>query len=136
MHTNPVEVIGPERTTTAGPFPVRPKHEMIDYQLASALEQLGQGPLPLRPFKNIILLYFDPGQFPALPAQLISETSKLFLLEQKLFSRLEPFVCRNDLVVIEVCLDHIVISLSQKSLVNGQLKILSAGGPVGPKRAT
>src|SRR5262249_29888823 len=117
MHTNPVEVIGPERTTTAGPFPVRPKHEMIDHQLASALEQLGQGPLPLRPFKNIILFYFDPGQFPALPTQLISETSKLFLLEQKLFSRLEPFVCRNDLVVIEVCLDHIII---QKVLVNAE----------------
>src|SRR5580693_3082146 len=46
----------------------------------------------------MILLYLDPGQFPALPAQLIAETSKLFLLDQKLFSRLEPFLLRYDLV--------------------------------------
>src|SRR6516162_9743685 len=115
MDIDPVEIISPERTTRASLFPVRRKHEMIDHQLASALKQLRQGRLSVRPFKDIILLYLDPGQFPALPAQLIAETSKLFFLDQKLFSRLEPFVCRNDFVVIEVCLDHVVISLSQKS---------------------
>jgi hypothetical protein len=43
------------------------------------------------------------------PAQLIAETSKLFFLDQKLFSRLEPLVWRNDFVIFEVCRDHMVI---------------------------
>src|SRR5215469_8503481 len=92
MNSNPVKIISPERTTRAALVPIRRKHEVIHHELASALKQLSRGRLSTRPIKDIILLYLDPGQIPALPAQLIAETGKLFLLDQKLFSRLEPFV--------------------------------------------
>src|SRR5262245_48962140 len=128
MNGDPVEIISPERTTRASLFPVRRKHEMVDHQLASAFKQLRQGHLSIRPFKDIVLFYLDPGQLPALPAQLIAETSKLFLLAQKLFSGLQPFVCRNDLVLLEVCLDHIVITVVQKVLLNAQLEIWPCPG--------
>src|SRR5215469_12180009 len=100
---------------------------------ASALKQLSQGRLSTRPIKDIILLYLDPGQIPALPAQLIAETGKLFLLDQKLFSRLEPFVQRNDLVFNQVCSGHIGISVVQKVLFSVQFEAVSASGPLGSR---
>jgi hypothetical protein len=73
------------------------------------------------------------GQVPALSAQLIAETGKLFLSDQKLLSRLEPFVQRNDLVVTHVCSGHIGISVVQEVLFSVQLEAVSASGPLGSR---
>src|SRR5271165_3660728 len=133
VHDDAVKIVGPKGAVRAPRLPVGTKHEVIHHKLASTLKQLSQGYLSTRPIKDIILLYLDPGQFPALATQLLAETGKLFFSDQKLFSRLEPFVQRNDFVVIQVCSGHIGISVVREVFFSAHLEAFSTSGPLGSR---
>ena len=47
---------------------------------------------------------------------------------RRLISLIASLVCRNDLVLFEVCLDHMLITVVQKVLLNAHLKIWFSAG--------
>src|SRR6185295_7025518 len=75
-----------------------PHHEMLDEELATAVEQLGQSHLSVAPVEDVFLLDPDPGQGSAVGAQLIPQSRQLLFLCEQLLSRLEPLVSRHDSV--------------------------------------
>src|SRR6266536_4973070 len=99
VHKRAVDMIGQERAARATLLPFWTKHEMIDDQLAPAIEQVSERFLAGRSFKDVRLLHLDPGQFAPLPAQLIAFTSEPLLFGKQLFASRNPFFKGNDFVV-------------------------------------
>jgi hypothetical protein len=66
VHT--VKTVRRHRTTGTPFLPVRAKHEVVDGQLAAPIEEFGQGLLPYRGIKYIVLLNAYPGERAALSA--------------------------------------------------------------------
>ena len=60
MHQRAVGVVHIERTARAALLPVRTEHEVVDNQLAVAVEKLRERHLPVRPVENVIFFDFDP----------------------------------------------------------------------------
>src|SRR3954467_12204356 len=89
-----VDVIGQERATLASFHPTRTEHEVVHDQLAPAIEQVCERHLAVRSVEQIVLLHFDPWQFAAAPAQLITLPREFFLLGKKSFARFRPFFAR------------------------------------------
>jgi hypothetical protein len=77
---------------------------MHDDQLAASVEEVGERLLAVRPVEDIPLLHPDPGQFAALPAQLIAQPGEFLLLAQVLLAGREPLLSRHDAVVIHPAL--------------------------------
>src|SRR5262249_14367171 len=67
-----VDVVGEERAARTSLFPSRTKHEMVDDQLAPAIEKVRQSFLSLWTLEHVVLLDLDPGQFAPLPAELVA----------------------------------------------------------------
>src|SRR5947208_10936882 len=68
-----VEVIGRHRATGAPLRPFRAEHEVIDDQLAAAVEEVRERLLSaVRPREDIALLDPLPGELAALPAELVA----------------------------------------------------------------
>src|SRR5271165_4157679 len=86
-----VKVVCQERATRAALLPSRTEHEVIDNQLASSLEQLGQRYLARRSFEDVALLHLLPWKLAALAAQFVTQPGEFFLLLQERFSRRQPF---------------------------------------------
>src|SRR5207245_6744211 len=87
-----VEVVGPEGARWASLVPLRREHEVIHDELAPALEQVGEGFLPVRPVEGVGPIGFLPREGAALPAQRVALAREgLFLLEKAL-ARREPLV--------------------------------------------
>src|SRR6516165_5028361 len=49
------EVVDPERAVRAARVPLRREHEVVDDELATAVEQVGQRGLPVWPFEDVLL---------------------------------------------------------------------------------
>ena len=94
-----VEVVGPEGTARAAFLPCRAEHEMIDEQLAPALEQIRKGLPAVRALELVVPVNQHPGQAPPLGRQFVPETGQLLLLVEQRNPRLEPVFPRNDLVI-------------------------------------
>ena len=63
---------------------------MVDDQLASSAEQIGQRLFSAGAIEDVFLLHFFPRQFAALAAELIAQTGELLLSCQQLLARREP----------------------------------------------
>ena len=72
MHGGAVEMIGEERAARAAFLPAGTEHEVIDEQLAAAAEQVGERLLAAGPVEHVALVDLNPGQFAALPAELVA----------------------------------------------------------------
>src|SRR5664279_6348175 len=72
-----VEIVGDERAARAAFLPSRTEHEMIDNQLAAAVEQLSQRLLSMRTLKNILFLDLLPRHLAPAAAQLIAQPGEL-----------------------------------------------------------
>jgi hypothetical protein len=68
---------------------------MVNDQLAAAREEVGERLLAVRPVEDVRLLDLDPGQRPALPAQLVAEAGVLLLFLEELPASRDPFFARN-----------------------------------------
>src|SRR5262249_43454881 len=99
MRRDAIEAICPERAVLAALVPVRPVHEVIDQQLAAALEQLRKGLAAVRPVEDVVFLRFHPRKRAALLAQLVALPGKLLLFRQKPRSGSEPLILRNDWMI-------------------------------------
>src|SRR6266536_5373237 len=96
MFDHRVEVVGPERADRAAGFVLGIEHEVIDDQLAAAVEELGQCLLAFGSVEDILLLDRLPGQRLPLSGQLVTRASELLLLREQLLARRKPVVVADD----------------------------------------
>ena len=91
-HVDPrsVEMVGEERAARTSFFPSRTQHEVIDDQLAAAVEQVGQRYFAVRAVEDVLLLYPLPRHLAALTAQLIAQPRELLFLSQQFLARRQP----------------------------------------------
>lgn len=75
---------------------LRREHEVIDDQLAPAIEQRGQSLLSSRALEPVVLLDRLPGQRLPLSGQLVTRSRELLLLREQLLARGEPVVVSDD----------------------------------------
>ena len=91
-------VIGDERARLAalGPFGV--EHEVVNDELASAVEEVRQRFLALGPVEDVLLFNPFPGQISARLAQLVPQSRELLLLDKQLLASRQPLLLRDCLV--------------------------------------
>src|SRR5262249_10566813 len=94
-----VEVVCPTRAVRASGIPARIEHEVIDEELASPVEEFGQGLFPVGSFEDVLLGHGFPGEFAALTTQLVPQSCELLFLREERGSRGEPFLVRNHSVL-------------------------------------
>jgi hypothetical protein len=95
MDINAVEAVGPERAAPAPFVPLRSKHEVIDSELATASEQLGEALLTVRAVEDV--LFLDPLERQQ-SREFVAESVVFFFLDQQGFARRDPFLMRDDCV--------------------------------------
>src|SRR5215467_15437295 len=61
MHQCSVRMIHVERAAGAGFFPLRAEHEVINDELAFAVEEIGESSLAAGGIENVVLFDLDPG---------------------------------------------------------------------------
>jgi hypothetical protein len=61
VHHDGVEVVGPERADATAGLVLRVEHEVVDEELAAAVEQLGQRLLAVGAVEHVFLLDALPG---------------------------------------------------------------------------
>ena len=71
MRQGAVDMVGQEGAAGAARLPTGTEHEMIDHQLAAAVEELAERLLSLRRLEDVVLLDLDPGQGCALGGKLV-----------------------------------------------------------------
>jgi hypothetical protein len=82
MHKCAIGVIHVEGAAGAAFLPVRTKHEVIDDELASPVEQVGERFLAARRIEDIVLFDFDPGKLAALGGNGVALARELLLFGQ------------------------------------------------------
>src|SRR5271170_5992414 len=109
-------MVGPKRAVGAPLAVPRAEHEMVDDELALAREQLRKRLLPVRAVKDVVLPDPRPGQGAPPLFQPVVQPHELLLLDEELLARREPFLRRNDLVILRACpggeLGHDVLRFS------------------------
>jgi hypothetical protein len=74
----------------------RSHHEVLDEELAPAVEEIGERHFALWPAEDIALLDLHPGQGPPLGGQGVTTPCELLFLRQERLARREPFLARGD----------------------------------------
>jgi hypothetical protein len=77
-----IDMISDERAAFAHMIGSRRQHEVIDRELAAALEQIRKRAFALRSFEHVRLLDFDPGKPTTFGAKRIELVRYGFLLEE------------------------------------------------------
>src|SRR6185437_12288003 len=85
-----IEVVGPERAALAADIVLRGEHEVVDDQLAAAVEEVGQRFVAVGAVEDVVVLDRFPGQRMPLPRQPVPRPGELLLLREELLARLEP----------------------------------------------
>ena len=93
-----VEVVGPERAVLASHLGIRAEHEVVDHQLAAAIEQVGQRLPPLRAVERVLLGDGLPGEVPARLGQGVARAGELLFLLEEPGAGGDPLFARNDAV--------------------------------------
>src|ERR1700674_3698152 len=107
-------VVGAERAADATLLPTRAEHEMIDDQLATPVEQVGERVPAVKSVEDIFLLDLDPGQRPPLGAQLVAPASEFLLRDEQSRARGKPFLPGNNLGIF-----HAVLLGSNRRPIDG-----------------
>jgi len=106
------EVVDHERAHVAALVPFRVEHEVVDDELAAALEQVEQSHAAVRAFEAVRLLDLDHRQPPTFDAQLVSRSGSRFLLGQQLLASHQPLASGNDVLVHFQFLQLLLVSLA------------------------
>jgi hypothetical protein len=92
VYEHPFDMVDFEGATHALRDLAGPHHEVLDEELAASVEQVGERDLAFRRVEDVLFLNLHPRQLAALPAQLISQPGKFFLLGEQLLAGCDPFV--------------------------------------------
>src|SRR5439155_20664317 len=98
-------MIGHKRAALAALFPPGAEHEVIDDELTTPVEEVGERLLALGAVEHVILLDLEPRQLTPLPTELITQPGELLFLCEMRLARLEPFLSGHDLVARHQLLD-------------------------------
>ena len=85
-------MVGDERTARAKVLRTRCQHEVVDGELAAAVEQTAERAFALWTFEDIVRLDPDPGQIPPLGAQRVEFVGTGALLDEKRLAGGEPAI--------------------------------------------
>src|SRR5437868_4350440 len=96
MHTDAIEVVGPERAALTALGPLRPEHEVVDEQLAAPLEQLGQRTGSVDRLEPVALVDAQPRERSPPAAQFVALACELLFRLEKVKPRTEPILPRGD----------------------------------------
>jgi hypothetical protein len=77
---------------------------VVDEQLRSSVEQLGERLLAVVGIEAVLLLHTHPGQLASLQRELVAEPGVLLLAYQQPLASREPFLACSDLVVSQLSL--------------------------------
>jgi len=94
-----VEAVRPERAVRAAFVPGRIEHEVVDEELAAAVEEAGERLLAVGAVENVFLVDGLPWEVTALPAQVVAEPCELLLLDQQRLAGVDPFVMAHNCVL-------------------------------------
>jgi hypothetical protein len=86
------DAVGQERAGFAALVPVRVEHEVVDQQLTTALEQVGQAGLAVRAAEDVFLVNLDHRQLAPLGVQRVSLTGEFLLLRQQIPAGGQPLI--------------------------------------------
>ena len=84
------EMIGNKGTTAAAFIPVRTEHEVIDYELFTAVEELEHVDFARGAFESVWLVNLDHWELANLSAKCIASTAKFLFLDKKFLTGGEP----------------------------------------------
>src|SRR5438034_59753 len=93
----PVKMISQIGAAFATLFPARTEHEMINNQLAAALEQIGQSLFSLWAIKDILLLDLGHREFAPRRTKRVALASELLFPRQQILPSNQPLSFRHDL---------------------------------------
>jgi hypothetical protein len=91
-----VHVVGEEGATGAALAQIPSPHEMIDDQLAAAVEELGERPFALGRIENVLLLDLHPRQRASLGSNEIAHAGECLLALEMRLACGKPLVSRHD----------------------------------------
>ena len=91
--------VGHRRAGRAAGLVARAEHEVVDEQLAAAVEQLRQRARAVVGREPVLLLDPDPGQLAPLPGQLVAQPGVLLLAREQLVAGGRPLLAAHDLVI-------------------------------------
>ncbi len=111
MHNRTREVVSDEGTALATFLPGWIEHEVINDELASALEKIAERAAAVRSFEDVVLADAFPRQFASLPAQFVPFAGEFLFGGKVRQPRLDPFVARNYFVLCLCCSHRITLSL-------------------------
>jgi hypothetical protein len=99
MWEYPANGVGDRRVDRAARLVARAEHEVVDEQLRSSVEQLGERLLAVVGIEAVLLLHPHPWQLASLPRELIAEPGVLLLAYQQPLASGQPFLACSDVVV-------------------------------------
>src|SRR6266487_4050446 len=77
----------------------RSEHEVVDEQLGTVVEEIGEGLRAVLRLEAAVLLDRDPGQLAPFPGQLVAPAGEILLLLQQLVALRLPLLLRADPVL-------------------------------------
>src|SRR5437763_4391269 len=105
MPIRAVKMIGQIGAAFATLFPARTEHEMINNQLAAALEQISQRLFSVWAIKHIFLLDLDHREFAASGTKRVALARELLFPRQQILPSDQPLTFRYDFCMF-VCYFH------------------------------
>ena len=77
-----VGVVHVERAARAALLPIGTEHEVVNNQLALAIEKVRKRHLPVRPVENVIFFDLDPGKLAPFGSESVALSRELLLFGQ------------------------------------------------------
>src|SRR5580704_10477908 len=115
MHQRAVRMVHVERATGATLLPIRTEHEVIDNELAFAIEEVGECFLATRGIENVVLLDLDPGKLAAFRSQSVTLARQLLLFGEQFLASRKPFLSRHYFRVVNRVCRHVDLSFHLSS---------------------
>src|SRR4029077_5060597 len=85
-------------------IPLRVEHEVVDDELASGSEQVGECDLTARCIEHVRRFHLHPGQFAPLTAEVVATSGEFLLRGEQRGSLAEPLLTRDHAVLLDAVL--------------------------------
>ena len=103
MRQRTVGVVHIEGAAGAALLPIGAEHEMVDDELALAVEEIGEANFAVRAIEYVILFDFYPGKLAPFGADCVLQVREFFFFLQKLFASGKPRGLRDDFGMLWDC---------------------------------
>ena len=112
VHVRAVDVVGHERAALAALLPAGREHEVLDQQLAAAVEQVGERAPAVGRVEDVVLVDTHPRQRAALAGDWSLQARQFLLVREQRLARGNPFVPGYDAMVLGVNLEWAAVPVT------------------------